>query len=461
MIVFVTVLLGLVVGSHTVQMNVAGPVTEIEVVLDGELIERLTAEPWQLRCDFGPVLRPHQLTAIARNAEGRELSRVSQMINVGQSQAKASWGFEVGDDGWPEEVDLFWESVGQRHPRSMEVTFDGEPVELPDGGLIPIPPHDRAVSHFMKAEIAFSDTEVLTLQAAFGGLFGDEVRTDLSAIVVVVPDGVKPQAQEMQSWFHKKGQSLRVVAVEQGPVEVVVVGHPDAQQRFDLMDAWQDKRTELQQSENELEEPGSWEQLVSQASLSFFSPLAAPCSSSAIGSDLFPQSAVWPLDRSDGFLGALQRAGTARHPVRLADAVALAGLAAYKRQHRRAVILMIDGNHEDGGRHTSDEVQEFLRLLQVPLEVWSVSDDGALSLWGEVQQVGRDRIPMSETDPGWTDSDFGRAVENLDDAVKNLGRRLERQWVVWLEGGHTASQISIAEEAGIRFAAASSGSTSG
>ena len=45
MVTFVTLFLGLVVGTHPVQLAVSGPVEEVVLQLDGEIVATLSEEP--------------------------------------------------------------------------------------------------------------------------------------------------------------------------------------------------------------------------------------------------------------------------------------------------------------------------------------------------------------------------------------------------------------------------------
>ena len=42
----------------------AGPVAEIELLLDGRTVEVLEEEPWRFGCELGLGLEPHELTQV-------------------------------------------------------------------------------------------------------------------------------------------------------------------------------------------------------------------------------------------------------------------------------------------------------------------------------------------------------------------------------------------------------------
>ena len=75
MVTFVTLFLGLVIGSHPVQLAVSGPVDAVILELDGVAVATLRDEPWVAETDLGDQLQPHELVAIALDANGQELGR--------------------------------------------------------------------------------------------------------------------------------------------------------------------------------------------------------------------------------------------------------------------------------------------------------------------------------------------------------------------------------------------------
>ena len=88
MITFASLFLGLVLGNHPVNLLVDGPVAAVELHLDGREIARLEHEPWRVLADFGQELAPHKLEAIAFVAEGHELHRTHQWINMARPPAE-------------------------------------------------------------------------------------------------------------------------------------------------------------------------------------------------------------------------------------------------------------------------------------------------------------------------------------------------------------------------------------
>ena len=75
MISFATLLLGLLMGPRSVELTVGGPVARVELLLDGASVAVLSSPPWAHDVDFGPRPEPHELVAVALDAEGKELAR--------------------------------------------------------------------------------------------------------------------------------------------------------------------------------------------------------------------------------------------------------------------------------------------------------------------------------------------------------------------------------------------------
>ena len=63
MIEFLTLMIGLVAGSRTVELAAEPPVVAVELLLDGEVVGRRDRPPWRFVLDLGPELSPHELLA--------------------------------------------------------------------------------------------------------------------------------------------------------------------------------------------------------------------------------------------------------------------------------------------------------------------------------------------------------------------------------------------------------------
>ena len=88
MVAFETLLLGIVTGIWPVRLMVAPPVATVELRLDAAAVGVMHGPPWAMACDVGTGPMPHELTAIGRDASGREVARATQWANLGRERAR-------------------------------------------------------------------------------------------------------------------------------------------------------------------------------------------------------------------------------------------------------------------------------------------------------------------------------------------------------------------------------------
>ncbi len=450
MVSFLTLFLGLWVGAQTVELDVSGPVAEVEARLDGRTVATLTAAPWSFEIDLGPVLSPHSLIVVARDADGRELDHTEQWINLTQRTSAAAMAFETAPPGepaagWPRAVSLVWESTGRLAPETVEVFFDGQPLPVTDPRRIPLPSYEPGTFHFVTAVVSFSDdpaagAEAVTrLGAGFGGVYGEEVESRLTAVAVELEKGARSTSErEVHSWFRDRGEPLRVHAVEKGTAEVILVRDPSAQKEFQrLAKLIAEEAKSANRRVSDQLRYSAW--FGEEVRLSFVAPAADP-SFAELTSEMFLKSPRL-ASRDGGFLWLTQQQPAMRWPLRLADAVAAAGMEVYAGQRRRAVILLLaDEPGGDHSRQPAAAVRAYLRQLRVPLFVWSFTSPEPHPEWGEVRYVGLPPKPR-------------KVPDRFRDAIREVRRNLESQRVVWLQGHHLPQAVELASEArGIRLA---------
>jgi hypothetical protein len=120
---------------------------------------------------------------------------------------------------------------------------------------------------------------------------------------------------------------------------------------------------------------------------------------------------------------------------RIADAVAVAALAAAEANRKRAVVLLLGPEAEDRSLRSPDEVMRFAGRLGVPLRVWSIGDR---------------RSPEAES---WGSEIRVNSSSSIDGAVRRLLEAVDRQRIVWLEGAHLPQDVALGPLAsGIRLA---------
>ena len=155
MVTFVSLFLWLMTDVHTVQVAVDPDVASVEIVLDGQSIGVIDGPPWEIECDFGATLRPHELVAVARDANGFEIGRAVQFVNLPRPKAEVEVVFEMGPDGNPDALRAVTESGERLQPLAVFVTFDGLALIRRPGGRFVLPDYDPRIVHIVSAEAHF------------------------------------------------------------------------------------------------------------------------------------------------------------------------------------------------------------------------------------------------------------------------------------------------------------------
>jgi len=436
MIEFATLFLGLVFGTQQVEFLVHERVGAIEISLDYQVVGHLNQPPWQLSVDFGEDLAPHVLQAVAHGSSGTEIGRTEQWINTFTQQTDVSILVSPRQDGQGLQAQVAWETVTEQlEPESFRVELDGQPLEVEDPREFDLPRVDPNQAHFLRVELRFSDTLQASAEAVFGGPYSDQVNTELTAVPIFL-DGRKklPPLQDMQDWFLGAGRHLELRAIEEGPAEIVVVrdlatigtfrDHDVTKKRSRRWDDWQAIPTANADA-----------LLKKDYTLRFVTPAARQIERQSYRYQIFPRSVLF--SRHDGgllwlFASIIPRAVDPQQQ-RLADAVAVAGMAAAQSGRRRIVLLILGPEPVDRSLLTPAAVLQFLRELRVPLVVWSPVRSAAVEgAWGLAVDISTRQRTFA--------------------ANKRLSGQIERQRVVWLNGLHLPRLISLAPEAkGIRL----------
>ena len=405
MIEIITLFLGLYHGMQTVELDVAAPVAEVELLLDGETVATLSRPPWRLGVDLGPVLAPHELIAVARDARDVELGRARRWINREFEQRSET------DDSTAVVVSL--EPGGRLPPvTGMRGWFStrGEPLEVlrvERGAAEVVMVRDPAVQPFLERTARFFFQHRLEGHLPWDTLDLVDKRTFVEA------------AREA----------------------IVRHGNPEAVGRAGIV--WE-----------------QWNEAFSfgdDAGVRFISPRAAPASRIAQPTGIFSLT----IGRPSNEHGLLWHSAVVRplqFRVRISDAVAMAGLETHAGRRRRAVVLMMAGEAMGPSRYPPTAVRDYLEDLQVPLFVWHfgltgpdrpATSDGTpgSEAWGEVRDLKHGRALPSGAVTEW--------LARVHEAVGEVRKGLRRQRVVWLKGAHLPDEIELSEQAaGIRFAGA-------
>ncbi len=436
MIEFVSLFLGLVTGVYPVEVSVADPVAAVEIFLDGRPAGTLEGEPWKLDCDFGAALLPHELLAVARGGEGEELGRVRQWLNVPRPRAEARFTFLERDV-----VGLTWQALDFDRPRRVNLFFDGAPLEARVPERIALPDHDRQI-HFLRAELQFSDAVEAQAELVFGGRFGEQVTSELTAVPVVSRRRGVPKPKAMDGWLETRGgprdagpRPLRVAAVERAPANLVVVRELAGSNLGALKGLAGVRRTH---SGSMVEVPVGMRPFDR---LRFVYPAAGARERPETKALLLMKSSRDVAGIGDGtLLTALTAAFDKQLEIpapaqRLADAVAVAGLNAAAGDRPRAVLLIATGESRDTSQLSAAAARAYLRAIRVPLVVWNPSPGRTdrLAAWGEIEEVS--------------------SLQRMAEAIGKLRQALDSQLMVWVEGGHLPNRVEVTGKArGVRLA---------
>lgn len=425
-IAFLTLFFGLISGPYPVELSVNGPAAAVEVLVDGHSAARISGPPWKGTIDFGPALLPHEVVARALDAEGHELSRAQEWVNLPHPLSKAEIVLEGGGSSPPKAARVAWTHMKGLNPRSISLTFDGQPLKLDDSKRAPLPAHDLRSLHVLSADVEFAPLDTVHADLAYGGEFGSEVSTALTAIPLRVRKGSLPPPAELGRWLAGgDGQPLSVAAVEEGTQQLYVVRVPDARETaLGLQRAA--PGAEYRQELN----------LDRETEVRFIFPVPEQFATSGERSLLFDVSPAF-----DGRRGSLMRllavitkprpldAAALKQPKRIADAVAVAGLDAMKENRRRAVLLVLGEGEQDASRYDPATVRRFLAALRVPLFVWSFGPPAAGSAaaaWGAVD------VSMNR---------------NLRRSMEEIRAELHEQRIVLIDGHRLPQSIALSPAA--------------
>jgi hypothetical protein len=440
-IAFLTLFLGLTLGHQPIELTISGPVAAVELRLDGAPAGSIAGPPWKGQIDFGPSLVPHELVARALDSQGNEIGRARQWINLPRLPAEVEILLENGAAGRPVAARLVWQSLTGERPSAVGVTFDGKPLAVNPEERIQLPAWDPGTSHVLSAELRFSGAMTARRDVVFGGRWGEEVSTELTAVPVrLLPGKTLPPPERMEGWFRAAGRPVATAAVEEGPAELLVIRDLGARAALEKMvtggslsrpmgfqsgapNSAATSSSGYRRSELTLE-PGDAVRLVWPVALQSTHGAALPA-------ELFDVSRAFE-ERDGGLLWflalSLPRTDLPSQQ-RLADAVAVAGLQALYANRRRAVLLVLSEQPVDASRSDPALVRSYLGSIRVPLVVWTLGDPAApaAAAWRGAEKV----------------SPFGR----MRKAFADLKDDLIAQRIVWIDGRHLPQTIELSPEA--------------
>ena len=401
MIVWLTLYLGLISGRQAAALKVDAAVKSVRVTIDGAPAATLAA-PWRGEVDFGPALLPHEIVAVGLDADGREIARASQFVNVPRGRAEIDVVLERNADGRPVRAKLVARHLAQEKPRGASMKLDEKALAVADDFTAKLPALDMLRPHVLTAEMRFADGTVAQREIVFGGEFAESADAQLTPVV----------AGSGENCF----APLRVRSIEEPAAMIYIVRDPDARP---IKERLRHTITMDLHKIASLDRP---------AVAVLLSPVATHVAANEESTALFPASQAFDAARN-GMLYLLtephdQSSGDA--PRQWADAAAVAGVHASAGGRRRAVVLVV-GDAVDSSDYRPAVVRRYLESLGVPLFVWSATGprpDLAAS-WGEVEDVS--------------------AAGKLIKATEHLRRVLREQRIAWVEANPVAALRAAAK----------------
>ena len=150
-IVFLTLFLGIVGGVHPVSLQVSGPIKTVRLMLGDREVAVLNQPPWRATVDMGRTLLPRELTAIGFDADGKEIARTTQILNLPRPAAEVDIVVEGSD------LTLPWRHLMGLKPVKAKASLDGKSLALDRMLHARLPKIDREMPHVISAEVRFED----------------------------------------------------------------------------------------------------------------------------------------------------------------------------------------------------------------------------------------------------------------------------------------------------------------
>lgn len=421
-IAFLSLFLGLVHGSLTVELSAGPQVARVELLVDGQKAAEL-GPPWIATIDLGPEIVPRELVAVALGRDGKRLGEARQWLNRARPQAEAGFVLERDRSGRVTHARLNWRCLSSPEPLEVSAFLDGRPLPAADPARIPIPPHAAEVSHLLLADLVFPGGIAATAVASFGGRQRDETERELTAFPIRVAGKAEPpKPDRLAGWFEASGRPVSVAAVERGPAEVLFVlagrTRPDFE-RLRTEDSW----------------PWPWPRprpldLPADSRYRFVSTSPEVQEQARGTSRLFRSTEEYVVGKA-AFLrvASLAFLPESLEPPGIAESVAVSGLAATALERRRATVLVLGEGAADEGPVDAARARRYLARIRVPLHVWRLSA-------ADVPAAG-----------DWPEAVDASTIDGLGRAFEALRADLSSQRIVWLEGRFPPSAVSLTGKA--------------
>lgn len=428
-IVFISLFLGLVAGVHPVELGAGPEIKSVRITLGSREIATLRQPPWQTLIDFGTGLEPAALTAIGYDANGDEIARTSQMIDLPHAVADLSIVVTY-DGGMPAAVQLIGSHLEFARPAAAAIKLDERPLAV-ENFSARLPQIDWKRSHVIAADMRFEDGTIARRELVLSGGLSYSAGSEITPVLVRSLSRRMPR--KLDGCFSADGKALRTGTVERTDALVVMVKDPS-----DAADVVRQLRL-VPISPFDREFIRTLTQLDPDTTARVVWPVPQRFrGEGTTGSAMFAHSQDFDGSKTTvADLLAMTRhpAGNADNAA-FADAVAVAGVKAFAEARRRAIVLLVSDT-ADQSIHPPAAVRKYLTSIGVPLFLWSASGPrpDLAGSWGEVEDVSQ--------------------REKLSDAIDRLRRTLDGQGIVWLPvDALTALRVKADPKCGVTTVAA-------
>ncbi|HYC60176.1 MAG TPA: hypothetical protein VEK79_11485 [Thermoanaerobaculia bacterium] len=377
--VFATRLLGLVAGEQSLQIQVEDPVRRVEVHRDGQRIASLHQPPWIAQIDLGLELEPHELTVVAFDAEGREVGRDTQALNVARPAAELGVLLDRDAKGQMT-ASIRWGHFAHQAPTKVIVKLDGRVVSKGHViSAVPLGNVDASKIHVLAVEASFRDGITSRREIAFGGGFSEQMPAEMTPVAV----RQRKNAPHVRAGcFATASGPLPEATVEDraGSAFFILNGKPRLARNRDIGARRGEDLFALHKTDIEVVNPVPELIRRDDGVTRLFDFRTVP---GARGTRRLVMSSRTPFG-----------------PARVTDAVGAAALRALRGGKRRVVVVVIgDMAAADRSVHTPPVMRRYLERVGVPLRVWSLTGPrpDLTATWGPVIDVSTPAALLAAT----------------------------------------------------------------
>src|SRR4029079_9031027 len=132
-------------------------VTSINILVDGAVIATIDGPPWRTEIDLGPALLPHEIGAVGWNANGAEVARASQVMNLPRRMGEIDLALARDANGKPARATLVARHIAHEKVRSVSMKLDDHPLAVDKDLTAKMPAVDMTRPHVLIGETRFAD----------------------------------------------------------------------------------------------------------------------------------------------------------------------------------------------------------------------------------------------------------------------------------------------------------------